>query len=137
MTLLVDTSVLVYAAGGEHPLRRPALALVAGIADGSIRATTTPEVLQEFLHVHARRHSRREALVTCHDFADLLSPLITVDEATIRRAALEFESRPTIGAFDAVLVALVLEAEDLELVTANGALLALTDVPARDLTASL
>ena len=133
VALLIDTNVLVYAEGSDHPLKEPATRLVSAIASGEVRATTTPEVLQEFLHVAGRRRSRELARDACRDHAELLTPLLVVTEETILRAADVFAERPSIGALDAVLVAIVLASEDLELVTADQALLALEDVPTRDL----
>lgn len=44
--IVLDTTVLVYAKGAEHPLRDPCRDLVAAIADERIAATTTAEVIQ-------------------------------------------------------------------------------------------
>jgi predicted nucleic acid-binding protein len=134
MTLLLDTTVLAYATGDVgHPLAAPARTLIAQISDEQLAATTTPEVLQEYLHVRSRRRTRGDARELVHAFASLLAPLRTIDEATVRRAADEFVDRPAIGAFDAVLVALVLMSDELELVTADAALLAQPDLPTRSL----
>ena len=134
MTYLLDTTVLLYAAGDPtHPLKRPAVEIVRRVAAGAVRATATLEILQEFMHVRAHRRTREDAAVWVERYAALLSPLVVVGEATMLRAAHEFARRPTIGAFDTVLVALVLEADDIELVTADRALLDLDDVPTVDL----
>lgn len=71
--IVLDTTVLVYAKGAEHPLRDPCRDLVAAIADERIAATTTAEVIQEFVHVRARRRAG-----PC-DYAELLSPLLTIN----------------------------------------------------------
>lgn len=132
--LLVDTTVLSYAMGDPtHPLSVPARAVVRDVMSGAIRATTTPEVIQEFMHVDGRRRSRDVVRARAERFAELLSPLHIVDEDIIVRAAEEYEQRPTIGAFDAVLVAIVQASDEMELVTADRALLALPDVPTRSL----
>ena len=52
--IVLDTTALVYAVGGEHPMREPSRRLVEAIAAGRIEATTTVEVIQEFVHVRAR-----------------------------------------------------------------------------------
>ena len=62
--IVLDTTVLVYAVGAEHPLRDPSRELVGAIADGVIEATTTIEVVQEFVHVRARRRDRQDAAAT-------------------------------------------------------------------------
>jgi len=59
--IVVDTTVLVYAVGTDHPLREPCQRLIRAIADGTILATTTIEVVQEFTHVRARRRDRKDA----------------------------------------------------------------------------
>ena len=47
--IVLDATVLVYAKGVEHPLRDPCRALVTAIAAGDVVATTTVEVIQEFV----------------------------------------------------------------------------------------
>lgn len=77
--IVLDTTVLVYAKGAEHPLRDPCRDLVAAIADERIAATTTAEVIQEFVHVRARRRDRSDAAALGRDYAELLSPLLTIN----------------------------------------------------------
>lgn len=77
--IVLDTTVLVYAKGAEHPLRDPCRDLVAAIADERIAATTTAEVIQEFVHVRPpARPQRRRRAGPC-DYAELLSPLLTIN----------------------------------------------------------
>src|SRR2546422_121951 len=58
LVIVLDTTVLAYAVGTEHPLRDPCRRMVAAILDGSITATTTIDVIQEFAHGYARRRPR-------------------------------------------------------------------------------
>lgn len=55
--IVIDTSVLSYSVGSEHQFREPCIRLMDAVEAGTIRATTTPEVLQEFAWVRARRRS--------------------------------------------------------------------------------
>ena len=103
--ILLDTSVLVYAVGVEHPLRDPCRDLVSAIGAGSVAATTTIEVIQEFAHVRARRRGRDEAVELASRFADLLAPLITVDRDDLGRGLELFRRHDRLGSFDAVLAA--------------------------------
>ena len=105
--ILVDTSVLIYAVGAEHPLREPCRAVVAAIGAGSVAATTSFEVIQEFAHVRARRRGRRDAAQLARRYADLLAPLTTVDEADLAAGLDLFAEHERLGAFDAVLAAVV------------------------------
>ena len=116
--IVLDTTVLVYAVGDDHALRDPARSLLAAAADGSLRATTTPEAIQEFAHVRARRRDRVDAAALAEAYADLLSPLLEVGEADLREGLRLFEHSATLGAFDAVLAAVALRAGATTLVSA-------------------
>ena len=68
--IVLDTTVLVYAVGVDHPLREPCQQLIRAIADGTILATTTTEVIQEFTHVRARRRDRKDAAELARDYIE-------------------------------------------------------------------
>jgi hypothetical protein len=106
--IVLDTTVLVYAMGQEHPLRGPSRALIEAIGAGIVEATTTPEVIQEFVHIRARRRGRRDAAELGRSFADLLSPLLTIGEDELAAGLHLFEQHSAIGAFDAALAAAAL-----------------------------
>ncbi len=132
--LLADASVLGYVAGDStHPMAAHARAFVRAVADGAERATTTSEVIQEFMRVAGATRDREIVSGIARRFVDLLSPLRVVDEDNIVQAALEYERHPSIGSLDAVLVALVRRHDGFELLTADPELLALDDVPTRPL----
>jgi len=101
--ILLDTTVLVYAKGQDHPLRDPCREPIEAVADRRIEGTTTVEVIQEFIHVRARRRDRFDAASLGRDYAELLSPLLrpTIDELNAGLAL--FERTESVGAFDAVL----------------------------------
>lgn len=101
--IVLDTTVLAYAVGTEHPHKEPCQRLIRAIADGDILATTTVEVIQEFTHVRARRRDRRDAAELARDYIELLSPLLVVEETDLREGLRLFEETAGIGAFDAVL----------------------------------
>lgn len=103
--ILLDTTVLVYAVGAAHPLRTPARTLMRGVADGTVDASTTVEVLQEFTHVRARRRDRADAAGLARDFATALSPLTTITADDLFAGLTLFEEWNDVGAFDAVLLA--------------------------------
>jgi predicted nucleic acid-binding protein len=119
--IVLDTTVLVYAVGADHALREPAQELLARVAAGRLRATTTPEVIQEFAHVRARRRDRRDAAGLAESCADILSPLLEVGEADLREGLRLFERTPALGALDAVLAAVALRAEATALISADQA----------------
>ena len=59
--IALDTTVLVYAKSAENPLRVPCRAIIEHADGGRVRATTTAEAIQEFVHVRARRRDRADA----------------------------------------------------------------------------
>lgn len=103
--IVVDTTVLVYAVGSDHPYHDPTRSLVEAIRSGAIRATTTVEVIQEFAHVRARRRGRDDARRLAGAYADLLGPLRLTSEAHLRVGLDLWRKHETLGAFDAVLAA--------------------------------
>jgi predicted nucleic acid-binding protein len=127
--IVLDTTVLVYAKGADHPLRDPCRRLIETIAQGGLEATSTVEVIQEFVHVRAQRRERSDAVALGGDYVDLLSPLLPVDEERLRRGLTLFEHNERLGAFDAVLAAAAIDVDADALVSADAAF---ADVP--DLT---
>jgi uncharacterized protein len=103
--IVLDTTALVYAVGADHPLREPCRELIAALRDGRLAATTTPEVVQEFTHVRARRASRSEAVELANAYRQLFAPLMTVDEDDLTEGLSLFERHRQLGAFDSVLAA--------------------------------
>jgi hypothetical protein len=103
--ILLDTTVLVYAKGQDHPLRDPCLELIQAIAEQRIEATTTIGVVQELVHVRARRRDRSDAAALGRDYAELLAPLLSVTAQDLDSGLALFERTRALGAFDAVLAA--------------------------------
>ena len=103
--------MLAHAVGSDHDLHEPCRALIAAIGDGSVSATTTVEVIQEFAHIRARRHGRADASALASRFIDLLSPLITVEESDLREGLQLFQIHDRLGSSDAVLAAAALRRE--------------------------
>lgn len=48
--ILVDSNILMYAAGGDHPHKAPCIRFLNQVADGEIDAAIDAELLQEVLH---------------------------------------------------------------------------------------
>lgn len=117
--IVLDTTVLVYAKGTEHPFRKPCRDLIEAISGGAIQATTSVEAIQEFVHVRARRRDREEAAGLGRDYAELLSPLLTVDRDSLREGLTLFERAKSLGAFDAVLAAAAISIGTEALVSAD------------------
>lgn len=129
--ILLDTTVLVYAVGSDHPLREPCRRILSAHRDGRIEATTTVECVQEFAHVRARRRTRRDAVELARSYVEALRPLaIELDD--LERGLALFERHPDLGAFDSVLAAVALGRGAEALVTADRAFAAVPGLPVVD-----
>ena len=126
--IVLDTTILAYAVGEEHPLRDPCRRLLAAHADGRVEATTTVEVIQEFAHVRARRLGRTDAVRLARRYLAALSPLVTTPDDLDRGLDL-FERHPGVGAFDAVLAAVALDRRADALVSADRAFASIPELP--------
>lgn len=119
--IVLDTTVLVYAVGADHPLREPCRELIGLVADGRITATTTVEVLVEFTHVRARRRNREDAARRARDYLELLSPLLVVSEEDFEHGLRLYTRGDRLGAFDCVLAAAAGRANATAIVSADTA----------------
>jgi uncharacterized protein len=106
--ILVDTTILVYAVGTEHGARDPSRRLLEAIGAGRVAAATTVEVIQEFVHIYARRRARAAAVELARRYVTLLTPLLVVGERELDHGLELFASQAELGAFDAVLAATAL-----------------------------
>jgi predicted nucleic acid-binding protein len=126
--IVLDTTILVYAVGERHPYADACREVVRLLAEGGLRATTTPEVIQEFLHVRARRRSRGDAARLARSFAKLLSPLLAVGDDDLEAGLALYESS-RLGAFDAVLAATALRRGCRLLLSADRAFTTVAELP--------
>lgn len=119
--IVLDTTVLVYAIGADHPLREPCRDLLSAIVNGRLRATTTVEVLQELAHVRARRRDREDAVRCARDYLDVLAPLLVVGEDDLEQGLRLFGRSRRLGSFDCVLAAAAGRANATAIVSADAA----------------
>jgi predicted nucleic acid-binding protein len=102
--------------------------LLQAHGDGRIEAATTIEVIQEFVHLRARRRSRPDAVVVARRYIAALRMLVTnADELDLGLSL--FERHPALGAFDAVLAAVGLNWRVEALVSADLAFGAVATLP--------
>jgi predicted nucleic acid-binding protein len=125
--IFLDTTVLIYAVGVDHPLRDPCRRILQAHADGSIEATTTVEVIQEFTHVRARRQTRADAVSLARHYVAAFTVLTTrADDLELGLTL--YECHPELGAFDAMLAAVALNHHVDVLVSADRAFGALSQL---------
>src|SRR5688572_21815064 len=99
----------MYAAGRDHPLRRPCQELLARVAHGELEAVTSVEVIQEILHRFSALRQPALGAAMARDALDLFAPVLPVTHATMRRMPELVERHPALAARDLVHVATCLE----------------------------
>jgi uncharacterized protein len=119
LLIVLDSNVLVYAAGGEHPLRDPCRLIFEAVVEGVAEATTTVAMIDEFVSVHGRRRDRPTAARRAEEFLAILSPLLTSEEVDVRPALRLFERIDAIDASDAFLAVAAIRNEAEALVSAD------------------
>lgn len=102
MRVAFDTNVLLYAVGGDSPYREPCRRLVDMTAGGRLVAECSVELVQEYLHVRARRTGDRSLAVS--EARGLLDLLVvhSVEPDDAARAVDLFHAHPRLDARDAV-----------------------------------
>ena len=105
VTVFVDSAVLMYAAGREHPLRAPSLRFLDQVADGSIQAITSVEVVQEILHRYLSLRRPDLAKIVAKDAQDMFAPVVPITHALMRRVPVLADKYPRLQARDLVHVA--------------------------------
>lgn len=109
MTVFVDTGVIMYAAGRDHPLRDPSRRTLRSIVDGELDGVTSAEVIQEILHRFSARSEPGIGARMGRHALDVFAPVLPVTDAVMRRMPDLVEAYPQLSARDLVHVATCLE----------------------------
>ena len=106
--ILIDANVIMYAAGADHPHKRPSVALLERVAGGEVEATIDAEVLQEILHRY-RAIGRWEDGRRVYDLTRQLFPaVVPVTAEVMDRARRVLDADGHIMARDALHAAVVM-----------------------------
>lgn len=117
MSLFVDTAVIMYAGGRDHPLRAPCQRLLRRVADGRLDAVTSVEVIQEILHRFTALRRPDVGSAMARDALDLFAPVLPVTHAVMRRMPDLVAHYPDLAARDLVHAATCLHEGVSEIVT--------------------
>jgi uncharacterized protein len=130
--IILDTTVLAYAVGDRHELREPSRSILQAHARGELEATTTVEVLQEFMRIRSRRRSRADAAELTRRYAEAFDIIPVTGDDLVLGSEL-FVRYPALGAFDSVLAAVALNRRAEALVSADRAFAGIDSLPWVDL----
>ncbi|MBN2493659.1 MAG: type II toxin-antitoxin system VapC family toxin [Deltaproteobacteria bacterium] len=108
MTVFLDSNVFIYAIGSKHPLREPCQSTLKKVADGSLKATTSTEVVQEVIHVLRRRDRHDEAIRLASAILDLFPDLLPVTREVMLRSVATLRDKPGLSTRDSIHAATML-----------------------------
>lgn len=103
----IDSNIIMYAAGRDHPLKKPSLNILTRIQSGRLDAVSSVEVLQEILY---RYWSIGELTKGCQVFADfesLIPNFLDIKRADLILAKDLLRKRSEIKPRDALHVAVM------------------------------
>ena len=103
--VFVDTNVLMYAAGGDHPLRDPCRAIVDGISNRSIQGVTSVEVVREIMHRYIAINRSEGGVALAERTLDLFAPVLPLTHALVRRVPDLARRYPALSARDLIHLA--------------------------------
>ncbi len=105
---LYDTSIFVYALGGDHPYREPCREVVHRAAVGDLQGEASADLLQELVHQRVRRTGDRASAVKGVRNVAKLAWWHSLKPNDVQRGIDLFETHTDLDARDAVFAALAL-----------------------------
>jgi uncharacterized protein len=105
--VFLDANVFLYAVGGDGPYREPCRAVLLAVGRGNLDGITNAEVLQEILHVRARRRGIKDAIAAVRAAAGMVADLLPVTLEDVLEACALLNAHPTFGARDALHAAVM------------------------------
>jgi predicted nucleic acid-binding protein len=105
VTTFIDTAVIMYAAGGEHPLREPSRRVLSRIGTADLDGVISVEVVQEILHRFISLRRPDVGLVQAAQAMDFFAPVLPITHALMRRVPDLAIKYPSLAARDLVHVA--------------------------------
>ena len=105
--ILVDSNVLMYASGAEHPNKFLAVRFLKSVAAGDLEATVDAEVLQEIIHRYRALHRWPQGQHVYTRARRLFPHVLPITGEVMDRAKLLADEDSAISARDAVNAAVV------------------------------
>jgi predicted nucleic acid-binding protein len=105
---LYDTSIFVYALGGEHTYREPCREIVRRAAVGDFQGEASADLLQELVHQRVRRTGDRSGAAEAARNVAKLAWWHPVEPNDVQRGIDLFETYPALDARDAVFAGLAI-----------------------------
>lgn len=116
--ILLDSNVLLYATGSDHPLRGPSRAILTAVGRATVEAHITDVVLMEFVYARARRAGREQAVRLARDIVDTVTSVLPLSDQARARALTLYARTTRLSINDSYIAAAALE-NGLDLVSAD------------------
>jgi predicted nucleic acid-binding protein len=104
----IDTNVILYASGSEHPLKQPCVLLLEKMIAESLDAVISVEVIQEILHRYSSLRRAETGVLLARKTMGIFRPLLPVEPNDMQLATDLFERYKGISGRDAVHAAVSL-----------------------------
>ncbi len=101
----LDTNIIMYSVGGEHPLRNPCRLWIEKIRDGNLQVVSDTEVLQEILYRYISLGRKEEAIEITQSLIELCEEIFPVLLEDIQFAMQLIQKGKAVGIRDAIHVA--------------------------------
>jgi len=105
--MFLDTNIFLCAIGGDGPYREPCRQVLGAVGRGALDGVTSSEVLQEILHVRARRIDMKDATTAARCAAGIVADVLPISADDVLDACGLLDSHPNLGARDALHVAVM------------------------------
>lgn len=79
----IDSNVIMYAAGRDHPLKKPAIIILSKIYSGEFEAVSSSEVLQEILYRYWSIDELDKGCQVFNDFISLIPFILEIKSADL------------------------------------------------------
>lgn len=104
----IDANIPMYAAGADHPLKKPCIAILDQIARGQINAVSDSDVIQEILHRYTSLGQRQRAIEVCRIVLSLIPVWLAPRRDDMEMAVTLHAQHSHLQARDSVHAAIVL-----------------------------
>lgn len=103
--ILVDTNVLMYAFGADHPSRGLSADFLEAVSEGELEASIDAEVLQEILHRYRAINRLETGFQIFDDATEIFSQIVPISRDEMIAARTKMEEYTHLSARDAIHIA--------------------------------
>ena len=100
--ILVDANIMMYAAGTEHPNKKPSIAFLERVATHQVEAAIDAETLQEILHRYRAIHRWDDGKTVYDKSRQIFETVFPITAEILDHSRSLLDSYPALMARDAV-----------------------------------